>query len=89
VQDHPIKPTLKAPGTKLLKLKYGRPLSKVGFKFNLRRYTLEWRQAMVYKLWCARASAVLAVKTAAQGAADVAAIATTVRRCRLTLSNPC
>jgi len=33
----PMKPTLKAPGIKLLKLKYVKPLSKFGFKFNLRR----------------------------------------------------
>jgi hypothetical protein len=33
-----MKPTLKAPGTKLLKLKYVKPLSKLAFKFKLRRY---------------------------------------------------
>jgi len=38
VQVDPIKPTLKAPGTKHLKLKYDEPLSKFAFKFNLRRY---------------------------------------------------
>jgi len=38
VQVDPIKPTLKAPGIKLSKLKYGKPLSKSAFKFNLRRY---------------------------------------------------
>jgi hypothetical protein len=31
---------LKAPGTKRLKLKYDELLSKVAFKFNLRRYTV-------------------------------------------------
>ena len=41
VQVDPIKPTLKAPGTKLLKLQYDKPLSTFAFKFNLRRYTLE------------------------------------------------
>jgi len=40
VQVDPIKPTLKAPGTKRLKVKYDKPLSKFAFKFNLRRYTL-------------------------------------------------
>jgi hypothetical protein len=40
VQVDPFKPTLKAPGIKLLKLKYDKPLSDVAFKFNLRRYTL-------------------------------------------------
>jgi WD40 repeat protein len=34
----PIKPTLKAPGTQRLKLKHNQPLSKIAFKFNLRRY---------------------------------------------------
>ena len=34
-----MKPTLKAPGTKLLKLKFDQPLSSFAFKFNLRRYT--------------------------------------------------
>ena len=33
-----MKPTVKAPGTKLLKLKYDGPLSSFAFKFNLRRY---------------------------------------------------
>ena len=32
-------PTLKAPGTKRLKLKNDEPVSNVAFKFNLRRYT--------------------------------------------------
>ena len=40
MQVDPIKPTLKAPGTKRLKLKYDEPLSKFAFKFNLRRYSL-------------------------------------------------
>jgi hypothetical protein len=35
-----MKPMLKAPGTKLLKLKYDIPPSNFAFKFNLRRYTL-------------------------------------------------
>jgi len=39
VQVDPIKPTLKAPGTKRLKLNYDKLLSNVAFKFNLRRYT--------------------------------------------------
>ena len=39
VQIDPIKSTLKAPGIKLLKLKYGKPLKKSAFKFNLRRYS--------------------------------------------------
>jgi len=39
VQVDPMKPMLKAPGTKRLKLYYDKPLSSVAFKFNLRRYT--------------------------------------------------
>jgi len=41
VQVDPIKPTLKASGTRRLKLICDDPLSKIGFKFNLRRYTVE------------------------------------------------
>jgi len=33
-----MKPTMKAPGIQLLKLKYGKPFSNFGFKFNLHRY---------------------------------------------------
>jgi len=39
VQVDPIKPTLKPPGTKRLRLKYDEPLSNFAFKINLRRYT--------------------------------------------------
>jgi len=39
VQVDPNKPTLKAPGTKRLKLKCDQPLTNVAFKFKLRRYT--------------------------------------------------
>jgi len=38
VQVDPIKPTLKPPGTKRLKLKRDILLSKSAFKFSLRRY---------------------------------------------------
>jgi hypothetical protein len=41
-----MKPTLKAPGTKRLKLKCDEPLSNFAFNFNLRRYT------MLTSLWC-------------------------------------
>jgi len=37
----PVKPMLKAPGTKRLKLHYDAPLSSFAFKINLRRYILE------------------------------------------------
>jgi hypothetical protein len=33
-----MKPTLKAPGSQRLKLKYDETLSNFGFNFNLRRY---------------------------------------------------
>ena len=39
VQVEPMKPVLKAPGTKRLKLKYNKLLSSLAFKFNLRRYS--------------------------------------------------
>ena len=39
VQVEPIKPTLKAPGTKRLKLKYYKLLSTSAVKFKLRRYS--------------------------------------------------
>jgi len=38
VQVNPIKPTLKAPGTKRLTLKYDELLSSCAFNFNLHRY---------------------------------------------------
>ena len=40
MQVDPIKPTLKAPGTKRLELKYDELLSSFAFNFNLRRYDL-------------------------------------------------
>jgi len=39
VQVDPLKPKLKPPGTKRLKLEYDGLLSNIGFKFNLRRYS--------------------------------------------------
>ena len=41
MQVDPMKPTLKAPGIKLLKLECDEPLSEFAFKFNLRRYSEE------------------------------------------------
>jgi hypothetical protein len=40
VQVDSIKPTLKAPGAKHLKLKHDEPLTTLAFNFNLRRYTM-------------------------------------------------
>ena len=48
MQVDPIKPTLKASGTKRLTLKSDEPLSNVAFKFNLRRYTKALAYGMVY-----------------------------------------
>jgi len=42
VQVDPIKPTLKAPGSKRLKLECDEPLSHFAFNFNLRRYNVEF-----------------------------------------------
>ena len=42
MQVDPIKPKLKPPGTKRLKLKCDVLLSTSAFKFNLRRYTKEF-----------------------------------------------
>jgi hypothetical protein len=39
-----MKPTLKAPGTKRLKLRYDDPLSNLAFKFNIRRYIAVGRE---------------------------------------------
>jgi hypothetical protein len=39
VQVDPIKPSLKVPGSILLKLRCGGPLSNPAFNYNLRRYT--------------------------------------------------
>jgi hypothetical protein len=38
MQVEPVEPTLKAPGSKRLKLQYDELLSSLPFKFNLRRY---------------------------------------------------
>ena len=46
MQVDPIKPTLKAPVTKRLKLKYDGPLSNIAFKFNLRRYTMGFMKTL-------------------------------------------
>ena len=42
MQVDPINPTFKAPGTMRSKLEHGELLSRFAFKFNLRRYNLEW-----------------------------------------------
>ena len=47
VQVEPIKPMLKAPGTKRLKLLYEEPPSSFAFEFNLRRYSLANREVPI------------------------------------------
>jgi hypothetical protein len=49
VQVDPIKPTLKAPGTKRLKLNYEVPLSNFAFKSNVRLYI---KSAALAELCC-------------------------------------
>jgi hypothetical protein len=44
VQVDPMKPTLKAPVSMLLKLRYDGPVSSFAFKFNLRRHNSAWRK---------------------------------------------
>jgi len=45
VQVDPIKFTLKAPGTKRLKLSHDDPLSDFAFKINLHRYRMDYETA--------------------------------------------
>jgi len=57
VQVNPIKPTLKAPGTKRLNPKCDGPVSNFAFKFNLHRYTSERRATYLHAKyakvgWC-------------------------------------
>ena len=47
VQVDPIKPKLKPPGTKRLKLNCNKLLSASAFKFNLRRYSMEFVQLLL------------------------------------------
>jgi len=72
VQVDPIKPTLKAPGTKRLKLKYDELLSNFAFDFNLRRYN----------------EAITSLPDYTVQAWGIPIDATKVGRCRLTHSTP-
>jgi hypothetical protein len=49
VQVDPTKPTLKAPGNKRRKLKFGVTLSNFAFKSNLRRYNegAAWGEGLI------------------------------------------
>ena len=52
MQVDPIKPTLKAPGTKRLKLGYDKLLSNFAFEFNLRAATPRfWRRESCGRRW--------------------------------------
>ena len=51
MQADPRKPTLKALGTKPLKLKYDELLSRFAFKFNLRHYTEVWMNLNNVACW--------------------------------------
>jgi len=72
VQVELMKPMLKAPKTKRLKLKYYKLLSSFTFRFNLRRCNLEAKEREMRRLKMLEQ----------QGQRDK------VRRCRLTLRNP-
>ena len=47
MQVHPIKPKLKPPGTKRLKLGYEELISNFAFKFNLRHYTMGFNRVHI------------------------------------------
>ena len=78
MQVDPIKPTLKAPGTKRLKLKCDKSLSKFAFKFNLRRCIKEMRAVTFKEVDGAAAMRDFFAQFTA---------ACKVRRCRLTIAN--
>jgi hypothetical protein len=71
-----MKPTLKALGTKRLKLKYDKSRSSSVVNFNLRRYNAAWK---------AKRRHVVMMGDVFGAVEDWR----TVGRCRLTLSNPC
>jgi len=70
VQVDPRKPTLKAPGTSRLKLKYYELLSSFDLNFNLRRYTEA--AAAASDEWEVKALALSEQKDAALAAAQAA-----------------
>ena len=92
MQIDPIKPTLKAPGIKLLNLKYDKPLSHFAFKFNLRRYieVLESATISLAEVPEGTDSLVMACTNFTDTSFNVLEMVRcrVVGRCRLTLSNP-
>ena len=87
MQVDPIKPKLKLPGPKRLKLNCGVMLSTPAFKFNLRRYNLAyWVDG-----WPAAGSNTLNADGSTYAvtvAGNLDAALFEVGRCRMTLSNP-
>ena len=81
----PIKPQLKAPGTKRLKLKYDELLSSFAFNFNLRRYTMNDSRAKEAR---GKIKALLTANHAWCIHHTMMAEDFKVRRCRLPVSNP-
>jgi hypothetical protein len=93
-----MKPTLKPPGIKRLKLMLGHPLSNFAFEFNLRCYTMARTYMSVEEVVavaeagrCAGATECLFTlgdRPEARYPAAAAELQAMVRRSRLTLSNP-
>jgi len=81
VQVEPIKPWLKAPGNKRLKLKYDKLLSSVAFNWNLRRY-ISGAISTLGRAWLRRTTRRRWIGTPARQTR------VTVGRCRLTVSKP-
>jgi len=95
VQVDPIKPTLKAPGSKKLILKHDQLVSNLGFDFNLRRFNVASlladgtrlaRPASLLQVWQQpRRHRTRLFRFASGDVGD--GVHASVRRCRLTLSN--
>jgi len=103
VQVDPIKPTLKAPGTKRLKVQYDEPLLTFAINFSLRRYNVEDDVSHIVGEAGGKARYISSTEIvcvapifgpasqAAQyppGADAIAGTVGKVGRCRLTLRNP-
>ena len=87
VQLESMKFLLKGPGIKRLKLNCDEPLSTVGFNFNLRHYIMFHQMGKrVADFWPAVSFGLLGYRM--DRTHSIMRIATTVGRCRLTLSNP-
>ena len=85
---NPTKPTLKAPGTERLKLKYEELLSNFGIKFDLRRYIKDVMMSsgvvgVAKKVTRGKWYHIVLAVSSGSGALYL------VGRCRLTVCNPC